>query len=300
MTAAQEKLALRAARHSILVNVGLSAFKLVAGVVGHSAAMVSDAVHSMTDMVSTFIAMIGVKLANKQPDKEHPYGHERFESVATLVLAVLVLTVGLGIGWAGVQTIVAGEFAGLPAPGLIALVAAAVSIAAKEAVFWYMRAVARKVNSGALMADAWHSRVDGISSVGSFVGILAARLGFAVMDAVAALVIGLFIIKTAISIMRDALGRMTDRAADDATVAQFNEFILAQPHVRGIDLLRTRLFGSRIYIDVDICVDAALTVGAAHDIAQQVHDAIEQQFATVKHCMVHVHPATEPAADYPV
>ncbi|MCL2386444.1 MAG: cation diffusion facilitator family transporter, partial [Defluviitaleaceae bacterium] len=183
-----ERIAMRVARNSIAINVGLSAFKLFAGVFASSAAMISDAVHSITDLVSTVIVIIGIKLAGREADKEHQYGHERFESVATLVLAVLILAVGVGIGWSGVQTILAGDFEDIAVPGVLALVAAIVSIAVKEGVFWYVRAAAKKIDSGALMADAWHSRADGLSSIGSFIGIMGARMGFPVMDSVAAIV----------------------------------------------------------------------------------------------------------------
>ena len=290
MKKSNEQIALAAARNSIIINIVLSAFKLFAGVFANSAAMVSDAVHSFTDLISTVIAVIGVKLANKKPDKEHPYGHERFESVATMVLALLVFSVGIGIGWAGVQRIILDDSNELAIPGILALIAAAISIGVKETMYWYVRAAAKKVDSSALMADAWHSRVDGISSIGSFIGILGARLGFPVLDSVAAIVICLFILKTSISIMMDAIGRMTDRACDDATVDAMREVILAQESVDSIDELRTRVFGSKIYVDVDICVATSLSIGEGHDIAQRVHDAIENGFPKVKHCMVHVNP----------
>jgi len=290
MSKTNEKMAITAARNSILINIILSVFKLFAGIFAQSAAMISDAVHSFTDLISTVIAIVGVKLANKKPDKEHPYGHERFESVATMLLALLVLTVGIGIGWAAVQTIMEGEFHELSIPGVLALVAAVISIGVKEAVYWYMRAVAKKIDSSALMADAWHSRIDGISSIGSFLGILGARMGFPVLDSVAAIVISLFIIKTAVSIMLDAVGRMTDRSCDDQTIESMRELILTQESVDGIDQMKTRLFGSKIYVDVDILVAASLTLGEAHDIAHQVHDKIEENFPKVKHCMVHVSP----------
>ena len=157
---------MRAARNSILINIALSALKLFAGIFAHSAAMVSDAVHSIADLISTAIAMIGVKLSTKQPDKEHPYGHERFECVAALILSAVLFVTGLGIGWAGIQRILAGD--SVAVPGVLALVAAAVSIGVKEGVYWYMRRAAQSIDSSALMADAWHSRIDGLSSIGSF------------------------------------------------------------------------------------------------------------------------------------
>jgi len=289
MKRTKEQIAMGAARNSILINIALSSFKLFAGIFAHSAAMVSDAVHSIVDLISTAIAMIGVKLSMKQADKEHPYGHERFECVAALILAALVFATGLGIGWAGVQHIHAGE--AVTVPGILALVAAVVSIGVKEGVYWYMRRAAQSIDSSALMADAWHSRIDGLSSIGSFIGILGARLGFPVLDSVAAIVIALFILKAAIGIFQDAVGKMTDRACDDETVDEMRQVILDQESVDGIDQLRTRLFGNKIYVDLEIGVDHAVTLAEAHQIAQHVHDAIEERFPKVKHCMVHVNPS---------
>jgi len=290
MNKTNEQIAITAGRNSILINIVLSAFKLFAGIFANSAAMVSDAVHSITDLFSTVVALIGIKLANREADDSHQYGHERFESIATLALAALVLTVGAGIGWAGIQRILAGDFYEMAMPGVLALVAAVVSIGVKEGVFWYVRAAAKKIDSGALMADAWHSRADGLSSIGSFIGILGARMGFPIMDSIAAIVISAFIIKTAISIGLDAIGKMTDKACDDETVDKMRDIILAQEYIVAIDQLKTRQFASKIYVDIEISVDADLSLQAAHDIAHQVHDAIEIAFPKVKHCTVHVNP----------
>ena len=291
MQKSKEQMAMRAGRNSIIANVLLSILKLLGGIIGNSAAMVADAVHSITDLLSTVIAIIGIKLAGKKPDKTHPYGHERLECVATLILAALISVVGVGIGWAGVQMIVSGQFNEIGVPGMLALVAAIISIGVKEGVYWYMRSVAKKIDSSALMADAVHSRADGLSSVGSLVGVLGARLGFPILDSVAAIVICLFILKTAFSIFVDAIGRLTDRACDDKTIEEIRNIIMAQNYVEGIDQLRTRLAGNRIYVDVEICVNATFTLQEAHNIAQCVHDAIERELPKVKHCMVHVNPS---------
>ncbi|QQO07600.1 cation diffusion facilitator family transporter [Breznakiella homolactica] len=290
MEKANEKIAIRVSWHTVIGNVLLSAFKLAAGIIGQSAAMLSDAVHSLSDVLSTFIVMIGVKAAGKDADKEHPYGHERFESVAAIILAVFLCVTGIGIGYGGVQSIIAGRYETLAVPGLLALVAAIVSIAVKEAMYWYTRAAAKKINSGALMADAWHHRSDALSSVGSFVGILGARMGFPVLDAVACIVICVFIVKAAGTIFMDAINKMTDKACDEETAEEIRGVILAQDNVRGIDLLRTRLFGDKIYVDVEIRVDGSIPLADGHGIAHAVHDAIESRFGNVKHCMVHVNP----------
>ena len=290
MSKTNEQLAMKVARNSIIANVGLSAFKLFAGITANSAAMVSDAVHSITDLLGTIIAIIGIKLANRKPDKDHQYGHERFESVATLALAALISVVGVGIGWNAIQTILDGDFGDLAIPGILALVAAAVSIVVKEALFWYVRATAKKIDSSALMADAWHSRADGLSSIGSFIGILGARMGFPILDSVAALVICIFILKTAVSITLDAVGKMTDRACDDETVDAMRGVILSHDTVVSVDLLRTRIFGNRIYVDVEIGIPSSLSFAEAHEVAHHVHDEIEKNFPKVKHCKVHANP----------
>ena len=294
MEQSNQQLAMKAGRNSIMVNVFLSIFKLCAGIFGNSAAMIADAVHSFTDLVSTVVAMIGVKLAGQQPDKEHPYGHERFECVATLILATLISIVGIGIGWAGVQMIISGQFNEIGVPSLLAMVAAIVSIGVKEGVYWYMRSVAKRIDSSALMADAVHSRADGLSSVGSLIGIIGARIGFPVLDSVAAIVICIFILKTAFSIFIDAIGRLTDRACDEKTIKEIRNIILSQNDVEGIDQLKTRIAGNRVYVDVEICVNSSATLQEAHEIAQCVHDAIENEFPKVKHCMVHVNPSNYP------
>lgn len=291
MQKTDEQIAMRVSWVSIAGNVVLSTFKLLAGIFAHSAAMVSDAVHSISDVFSTVIVMVGVKLANRKPDREHPYGHERFECVAAIILSAVLFATGAGIGWSGVQKVIAGSYSGLAAPGLLALVAAVVSIALKEGMYWFTRAAAKKTNSGALMADAWHHRSDALSSVGSFIGILGARMGFPLLDPIACIVICLFILKAALDIFRDAVGKMTDKSCDDETAAAIRSLILAQQAVEGIDSLKTRQFGNRIYVDAEITVDGAATLNEAHAAAQQVHDAIETQFARVKHCMVHVNPA---------
>lgn len=290
MEKTNEQIAMKVSRISIIGNIILSGFKLFAGIFAQSAAMISDAVHSMSDVFSTIIVMIGIKLANKKPDKEHPYGHERFECVAAIVLAAVLFATGAGIGWSGIKKAIAGNYGDLAIPGILALVAAIVSIIVKEAMYWYTRGAAKRINSSALMADAWHHRSDAFSSVGSFAGIFGARLGFPILDPLACIIICLFILKAAIDIFRDAVGKMTDRACDDETIAKMRDLILSQKSVERIDGLKTRLFGDKIYMDVEIRVDALVRLEEAHLVAQAVHDVIEEQFPRVKHCMVHVNP----------
>ena len=288
-----EKIAVNVSTVTIVINLALAAFKFVAGFVAHSGAMVSDAVHSASDVLATFIVILGVKLAGRDADRDHPYGHERLECVAALILGVILAATGLGIGMSGIRKITGGEE--LVIPGTLALIAAAVSIVVKEGMFWYTWLAAKKIDSSALKAEAWHHRSDALSSVGSFAGILGARLGFPALDPVASVVICLFILKAAWDIMADALGKMTDHACPPAMVQEMAESILAQPGVLGLDTLNTRLFGDRVYVDVEIQADGELPLKKTHATAQAVHDALEAQFPQVKHCMVHVNPAEKTA-----
>lgn len=284
-----ENLAIRVSVVTIIGNLILTLFKLLAGVVAHSGAMISDAVHSASDVLSTFVVIAGVKLAGKESDQEHPFGHERFECVAAIILSVMLAVTGAGIGWAGIQNILGGS-GELLIPGKLALVAAVVSIVSKEAMYWYTRAAAKKLGSSSLMADAWHHRSDALSSIGSFVGILGARLGVPVLDPVASVVICLFILKAAWDIFQDAISKMLDTACPKEVEEAMRQTVLSQPGVLRIDRLQTRLFGDRIYVEVEIAADANVPLSQAHETSAQVHHAIERQFPKVKHCMVHVNP----------
>ena len=288
-----EQMAMRAGYITIFVNVVLTAFKLFAGIAGNSTAMIADAIHSFSDLYTTVIVMIGIKLSNRKADKEHPYGHERFECVAAILLSAVLVFTGAGIGWAGIQQVMARDYGRIAIPGIIALVAAILTIVIKAVMYAYKRGVAKKINSSALMADAWHHLSDSLSSIGSFLGILGARLGFPILDPLAAIIICLFILKVAFDVFMDAIGKMTDKACDKETENEMRKVILSHKSVIGIDLLRTRLFGDKIYVDVEISVDGSHTLHKAHDVAQDVHDAIESKFSNVKHCMIHINPAAQ-------
>lgn len=272
-------------------NVALTGFKLVAGIAGHSGAMVSDAIHSLSDVFATMVAYLGVKISQKKADKSHPYGHERMECVASIILGVILLATGVGIGVSGLQKVLAGNYDQLEVPGALALVAAIVSIAVKEAMFWYTRHYAKILNSAAFMADAWHHRSDALSSIGSMIGIAGAMLGFPVLDPLASVVICIFILKVAFDIFQDALNNMLDTPCSEEYENNLSDFISSQDGVVKLDMLRTRKFGSKIYIDAEISVDANLPLIEAHDISEKVHDGVEKNFDNIKHIMIHVNPA---------
>ncbi len=280
---------------SMIVNIALSVLKLIAGILAHSSAMVSDAVHSASDVFSTIVVIVGVKIAGKKADSDHPYGHERMECVASILLANILALTGAGIGWVGIEKILAGNHEFLQTPGILALVMAVVSIIVKEWMYWYTRAAAKKLNLGVLMADAWHHRTDALSSVGAFIGILGARMGFPVLDPVASVVIALCILKAAFDIFKDGLDKLVDHSCSEEIELKIRETVEEHAAVKKIDDLKTRMFGAKIYVDVEILLDGSLNLNAAHEIAEEVHDAIEEAFPECKHCMVHVNPTSKRA-----
>ena len=286
-----EAVATRVSSVSIIVNLLLAGFKFAAGVLGHSGAMISDAVHSSSDVLGSLIVIAGVRMSEKDSDEDHPYGHERMESVASLILAGILFAAGLTIGKEAVASIADGTYRAAAIPGLMALAAAVISIVVKEAMFWYTWINAGKIRSQALKAEAWHHRSDALSSVGALIGIGGARMGFPVMEPAASIVICLFILKVAVDIFREAVDKMVDHACDSATEEAIREYAVKQDGVIRVDLIRTREFGRKIYVDIEISADGSLTLKEAHDIAQRVHDKIEMKFPDVKHIMVHVNPA---------
>lgn len=285
-----EKTAMRVSMVSIVANFILTVLKLLAGIIAHSGAMISDAIHSASDVFSTIVVIIGVKISGRESDKDHPYGHERMECVAAIVLATILAVTGLGIGYTAVSKIAGGDYAQLVVPGRLALAAAVLSIAVKEGMYQYTRVNARRIDSGALMADAWHHRSDALSSVGALVGIAGSRLGLPIADPIASVVICLFIEKAAYEIFMDAVNKMVDKACEDEVEMEFMQCAEVQEGVLGVDLLHTRVFGNKIYVDIEIRVDGDKTLREAHGIAERVHDAIEKRFPKVKHIMVHVNP----------
>ena len=272
-----EKTAMKVSIVSVIWNLLLSAGKLFAGIFANSGAMISDAVHSASDVFSTIIVMIGVKISGKDSDNDHPYGHERLECVAAIILATVLAATGIGIGYGAVVKIMAGDY-NVEMPGILALVAAVVSILVKELMFWYTRYYAKQIDSSALMADAWHHRSDSLSSIGALIGIIGARLGFGIMEPLASVVICIFIEKAAYDIFMDAVNKMVDKSCDDETMEKIKACAMNIPGVENIDLLRTRVYGNK-------------TLDETHAVAERVHDAIEQEFPKVKHIMVHVNPA---------
>lgn len=285
----EEKIAYKVSFISILCNILLTIIKFISGIVAHSQAMISDSVHSLSDVLSTFVVIIGIKISSKEADKSHPYGHERLECACALILSITLFITGIIIGYVGVVKIINNE--GVKTPGLLALIAAIISILIKEVMYQYTIKASKKINSGSLKADAWHHRSDALSSIGSFIGILGSRLGFKLLDSIVSIVICLFIFKVSIDIFKDSIDKMIDKSCDEETINKIIEIIDKRKDIKNLDDIKTRQFGNKIYIDIEISVDQNMILKDAHAIAEELHDEIEGKLPIVKHCMIHVNPA---------
>ncbi len=276
---------------TIIVNLILTIFKLFAGIIGNSKAMISDAIHSASDVLSTIIVIIGIYISKKAPDQKHQYGHERFECLAAIILAIILTFTGISIGFSGIMNILNGNSTKIPS--ILPLIAAILSVVTKEWMFRYTKKAAKKLNSAALEADAWHHRSDALSSIGAFIGILGTKIGLTFFDALASTLIALCIIKVSYDILKDALTKMLDTSVSEEEENNIKELIKSNNKVLAIDDIKTRLFGAKMYVDVEIAVDPTLTLIEAHNIAEEVHFLVESNFSTCKHCMVHVNPKIE-------
>ena len=277
-----------------VVNLVLSVLKLAAGIVGRSGAMVADAVHSFSDLATDVVVIAFARISAKPRDDGHDYGHGKYETLATIIISLALGIVGAGILAGSIRDIrIVVDGGLLPRPGLVALVAAGVSIVVKEILYRYTVREGRAVDSPSVVANAWHHRSDALSSLGTLVGIACAYfLGqkWRIADPIAALVVAVFIFKVAYGIFHESIDRLVDRACDADTVAAMRKTMLRTPGVVRVDDLKTRLFGSRTYVDAEIAVDGALPLRDAHVIAEAVHHELERDYPDVKHCTVHVNP----------
>ncbi len=274
---------------NMLLNALLAVVKITIGGLSGSDALVSDGVHSVADVFSSLVVLIGIKLSARNSDRLHPYGHERMECVAAVLLSVVVGITGAGIGISGVRAVLLPSADTVP-PGGVALFAAVASVVVKEGMFRYTRRAALRTNSGALLADAWHLRSDALASIGGFIGVFGANCGVAVLDPLAAVVISVFIMKAAVSIFADAMRKMTDRSCDEELEEAILQCVREHVQVRGVRELKTRLFGSRVYAEVTVTVEGELSCRDAFSVARDIETAVRERFENMKDCAVHIYP----------
>jgi len=293
LSSQKSRMAYKISIQSMSINLFLFILKGLFGVQIASVSLLSDAAHSLADSCSTLAVLVGIHISNKPSDSGHPYGHEKIECIIAFLLGMMLFVIGGGIGWNGVQKLICPA-AALPQQSLMnafAMGTAAVSIAAKEWMYRFTNKCAEQIHSSSMAADAWHHRSDALSSVGSLIGIAGMRLGYPIVDALASLVISVFILKAAWHICADACANLMDAACPPKIVQKIEQITRSNQEVMAIDALKTRQYGSKIYVDLEITVDRNTTFEHSHEIAEEVHDAIEENIAQVKHCMVHVNPS---------
>lgn len=284
------KLGVRASFLSMVASVILAAVKLVTGIIGHSAAMISDAANSISDIITYAVVMGGLAASEKKADRDHQYGHEKIESIVAVLIALAIFATGVGIGYNGVRLIIQGGSD--QNPSWLPAIAAATSMIVKLVLYRYVSKTSKKTGFSSLKALAGDHLSDVFASSGALLGIVGAKLGSPILDPIAAVIIALLIIKSAIEIFRNSANILLDGSVDDETSAKLQSTILSVHDVRRIDLLRTRRTGSRYYVEVEICCCRHLSLEHSHAIAQQVHDIIEQRFERVLHIMVHTNPCS--------
>ena len=276
------------------VNVVLLLFKFVAGIVGHSAAMVADAVHSLSDFVTDVIVLVFVHISGKPKDKSHDYGHGKFETLAMTVIGLALLVVAVGIVYSGMTKIIDwANGTDLEAPGMLALWAALLSIVLKEGVYRYSMVKARELNSQAVEANAWHHRSDALSSLGTAIGIGGAIfLGkrWTVLDPIASVVVGMFIVKVAIDLLRRGIGDLMGQSLPDAVEEEMLQMVGAIPGVVEPHNLRTRRIGNHYAIELHIRMDGDISLRESHDKASEVEDMLRNRYGEDTHVAVHVEP----------
>lgn len=280
---------------SAVVNVVLSTLQIVVGVLAKSQGLIADGVHSLSDLLSDFVVLLAARQSRKAADADHPYGHQRFETAASLLLGAMLLAVGVGMLWSAMVKLDQPEV--IPPVHGVALWVAGAALVVKEGLFRYMLSVARRVKSSLLVANAWHARSDAASSLVVGLGIAGNLMGYPMLDPIAALIVGLMIGRMGWSFAWDATQDLVDRAADEEEVQAIRQTLQTTPGVSGVHDVRTRKMGDMIVVDVHIEVDAALTVEAGHDIAVAARQRVMARHR-VLNVMTHVDPWHRPDLDH--
>ncbi len=287
------KLKARASYVGAAINVFQTVIKISFGILGQSAALIADGIHSLSDLLSDLLVIIAVKLGSREADYEHPYGHRRFETIATVILGVSLVVIGGGVTWSVMNRMAHPEH--LPVPNLIGMGIAALSIFINEGLYQYTKRIARKTRSKLLLANAWHQRSDAISSIVVLFGIGAVILGYPLADAIAAIVVALMVAKIGLNLVLESIKELVDTSLPPKLVAEIRKAIMSIDGVEGIHLLRTRQMGEDALIDAHIIVDPRITVSEGHSIGDNVRDELISRFDDIMDVLVHVDPEDDEA-----
>lgn len=289
----ESKIIVRTTIKIMILNAFLAVIKIFAGIFGKSSALISDSVNSISDIMTNVVVMVSGKFSHKGRDDDHPYGHEKYDALVSVLLGVAILITAFEIGKRAV--IVLYDFirygTDIDEPKIIALVVALATIGIKEFMFHFTKSAAKKSHSSSLNAQAYDHRSDELASLGAFIGIGGSMLGLHFLEPVASLFITFFVARVGFNIIKEGIAQVVDQAADNETIEQIQSIIYSHKEVINIDEMRTRQFGMKLYVDLEIQVDRNLTLCQAHEIAEKIHDHVEESFDNVLHCMIHVNPS---------
>lgn len=284
------------------VNFLLVIFKFIAGILGHSAAMIADAVHSLSDFATDIVVLIFTRISNKPQDKNHDYGHGKYETLATAIIGIVLFAVGASICWNGLQAIQTVWQGGrLPAPGMLAFAGAIISIVSKELIYRYTIHVGRKINSSAVIANAWHHRSDAFSSIGTAIGIGGAIVlgeSWSVLDPMAAVVVSFFIMKVAVQLLKPCVDELTEKSLPDEIEKEICLIAENTPGVSAIHNLRTRRIGNHYAIEMHVRMDGHLTLYEAHAKASVIENKLKEKYGNETHVGIHVEPVKDADGTY--
>ena len=279
------------------VNFLLVVFKFIAGILGHSAAMIADAVHSLSDFATDIVVLIFTRISNKPQDKNHDYGHGKYETLATAIIGIVLFAVGAGICWNGLRAIQTVWQGGrLPVPGMLAFAGAIISIVSKELIYRYTIHVGRKINSSAVIANAWHHRSDAFSSIGTAMGIggaIALGESWSVLDPMAAVIVSFFIMKVSVQLLKPCVDELTEKSLPDEIEKEICLIAENTPGVSAIHNLRTRRIGNHYAIEMHVRMDGHLTLYEAHAKASVIENKLKEKYGNETHVGIHVEPVKD-------
>ncbi|HAC42636.1 MAG TPA: cation-efflux pump [Paraprevotella xylaniphila] len=284
------------------VNFLLVVFKFIAGILGHSAAMIADAVHSLSDFATDIVVLIFTRISNKPQDKNHDYGHGKYETLATAIIGIVLFAVGAGICWNGLRAIQTVWQGGrLPVPGMLAFAGAIISIVSKELIYRYTIHVGRKINSNAVIANAWHHRSDAFSSIGTAMGIggaIALGESWSVLDPMAAVIVSFFIMKVSVQLLKPCVDELTEKSLPDEIEKEICLIAENTPGVSAIHNLRTRRIGNHYAIEMHVRMDGHLTLYEAHAKASVIENKLKEKYGNETHVGIHVEPVKDADGTY--
>ncbi|MDY0023871.1 MAG: cation diffusion facilitator family transporter [Candidatus Izemoplasmatales bacterium] len=295
MKAREEKIIKSNTILTIIANFFLAVIKLIGGIIGLSSVLITDAINSISDIATNLVVFISAKFSKKDKDKDHPYGHDKYDSMVSIFLGMALIITAFEVGKSAFTTLYNLIFndAVIAKPAWYTIVIVAVTLIVKELLYRKTKVDAKKANSQALLAQAWDHRSDTLTSIGALIGILGAMFGIGYLDPIASIFILIFILRLGFKIIKTGVSQVVDASADDEQISDLKKIVLGFNEVISIDEIKTRLFGVKYYVDLEISLDGSLSLEEAHEISERIHDKIEDELPDVKHCMIHVNPGKE-------